>query len=396
MDFSEHVLVALFPLVLLALVFFDVGFRGGRDLESRLFCAVALSGVCVMIAELLTWIPDGLQFPYSDLMLWATMIFYLIISVVVSQIWVLYIVARMKRATRLRDLRPWLFIEGALFALYAAYILLTPWTGLTFFIDASNVYHRGPLFFVPYVVMCVVILAGIVMVFHRWAHEPHAERRRECFYLIVFALIPVVGLVVQTIVYEWWLGWPFVAIAVLFAYINIQNNQIVTDSLTGLNNRSSLDRHLRTRLARVGAKGHWGLIMIDVDAFKEINDRFGHRIGDEVLCSVADIMRESLGKTNAFLARYGGDEFAVVSDFSDELELEATVERLKGSFSCSIGEGEQCRFALSAGGVLNDSIGCAKEESLIAQADAVLYRCKQQRVCEREHSLPVDVGGGTR
>lgn len=378
MGFAEHVLVALFPLTLFAMVFYDAECHGHQGLETKLFCLMALSGAFAVAVKIFTWVFDGRIFPLSDSMLWVTTILYMIALVVVSQIWVLYVVARVKGALRAAELKGWLIGEGVLSAVYAVFVFLTPWTHSIFTITEANAYQRGPLFLVPYVFVIVALAIGVGVAGYGWVRETRKERRRDCVYLIAFAVVPFVGLVVQAFWPAWWLGWPSMALAVLFAYVNVQNTQIATDALTGLNNRSSFDRYLQARQSRSDQKDCWGLIMIDVDRFKDINDLFGHRTGDEVLRSVADVMREQFGSRDAFLARYGGDEFAIIVSCSGESELDDMVCRLRGEHVCLAEEGGQCRFSLSAGGVLGTDAHLG-EEALVARADAAMYCCKQQR-----------------
>ena len=93
------------------------------------------------------------------------------------------------------------------------------------------------------------------------------------------------------------------ALAVLFIYLNAQNRQITTDGLTGLNNRREFDAHLQRKI-ELCPEHEWGLLMIDVDDFKRINDELGHAVGDEALWHTADILRGVFGKDPVFLARY--------------------------------------------------------------------------------------------
>lgn len=378
MGFAEHVLVALFPLTLFAMVFHDAECHGHQELGTKLFCLMALSGALAVAVKIFTWAFDGQALPLSDAMLWATTILYMIMLIVVAQVWVLYVVTRVKGAVRAAELKGWLIGEGALSAAYAAFVLLTPWTHLVFTVTDANAYQRGPLFFIPYAFVIVALAVGVGVAGYGWARETRKERRRDCLYLIAFAIVPFIGLVVQAIWPEWWLGWPSMALAVLFAYVNVQNTQIATDALTGLNNRSSFDRYLRIKQSRSDQKGRWGLIMIDVDRFKDINDFYGHRTGDEVLRSVADVMKEQFGARDAFLARYGGDEFAIIVSCFGESELDDMVCQLRGEHVCLAEEGGQCRFSLSAGGVLGAG-ECLSGEALVARADAALYCCKEQR-----------------
>src|SRR5690606_2423216 len=94
------------------------------------------------------------------------------------------------------------------------------------------------------------------------------------------------------------------------------------DSLTGLTNRRGLDECLEHELRRaVRAQHQLSLLMVDVDFFKRLNDEHGHLHGDEVLKSVARILKESFKRTGEIVARFGGDEFMIVCPQTELGEL---------------------------------------------------------------------------
>lgn len=96
-------------------------------------------------------------------------------------------------------------------------------------------------------------------------------------------------------------------------YQALLEEQVRTDSLTGLANRRSLDERAEMEWRRALRKGaSIAMLMIDIDQFKDYNDRYGHVAGDECLRRVAQCIAASMTRANDFVARYGGEEFVVL------------------------------------------------------------------------------------
>jgi len=149
------------------------------------------------------------------------------------------------------------------------------------------------------------------------------------------------------------------------------------DPLTNLPNRASFNAHLAEAIDRADASGGgFAALCIDLDRFKEINDVFGHSVGDALLCQVSARMREVAG--NAFIARLGGDEFTIILQGSDQPESAAIfADRLLEAMALEFEiEGQRLRAALSVGIAVypNDGTNAA---TLLSNADAALYRSKE-------------------
>ncbi len=146
------------------------------------------------------------------------------------------------------------------------------------------------------------------------------------------------------------------------------------DSLTELPNRAAFNEHLdRQVCGGTGQEATFALICIDLDRVKEINDVFGHMIGDALLREVGTRLRQAADGT--FLARLGGDEFVLIVN-SGPAEVAALGDRLLASVSDEMSiEGHHLRIALSAGVALYPNDG-KNAGTLVANADAALYRAK--------------------
>jgi diguanylate cyclase (GGDEF)-like protein/PAS domain S-box-containing protein len=142
-----------------------------------------------------------------------------------------------------------------------------------------------------------------------------------------------------------------------------------TDELTGLANRRAWDEEVRRELARAGRADYpVCVVMLDLDNFKELNDEHGHQAGDALLREVGTAWRIVVRVTD-FIARYGGDEFALLLADCPRDAAGNLVDRLQAALP----EGHTC----SAGLAYWD--GAMTAEDLIARADAALYESKRAR-----------------
>jgi diguanylate cyclase (GGDEF)-like protein/PAS domain S-box-containing protein len=151
------------------------------------------------------------------------------------------------------------------------------------------------------------------------------------------------------------------------------------DALTDLPNRTALDQHFSRALARGEEIGErFAVLCIDLDRFKEINDLHGHSVGDLVLCEVSRRLRQACGA--AFMARIGGDEFIAImpEPNHDRDAIPRLVERLEAVLDSDVEAGGHCfELDLSIGIAMFPNDG-TDATSLIANADAALYRAKQE------------------
>jgi two-component system cell cycle response regulator len=150
------------------------------------------------------------------------------------------------------------------------------------------------------------------------------------------------------------------------------------DPLTGLPNRRALEEELPRALARALRAGEpLSVVVLDVDRFKEVNDRHGHAAGDAVLAAVAGRAAAALRGSDV-IARFGGEEFAVVLPGADLARAAEAAERIREAVAAE---------AVTAGGAalsVTVSLGCATlvpderdARALLARADARLYEAKR-------------------
>jgi diguanylate cyclase (GGDEF)-like protein/PAS domain S-box-containing protein len=159
-------------------------------------------------------------------------------------------------------------------------------------------------------------------------------------------------------------------------------HRVLHDSLTDLPNRTSFVDSLRDALHRSLASGSpVGILFLDLDHFKLINDSIGHHAGDELLQAVAPRLRAHL-RPGDIVARFGGDEFGILVDrLTDEDEAVAIADRVAGAFSEPYPMGGADHFVTASIGIaVARSTGREPidAEMLIRDADAAMYRAKER------------------
>ncbi len=170
----------------------------------------------------------------------------------------------------------------------------------------------------------------------------------------------------------------------------VLHTQAITDSLTGLyNRRGFLARAEQQFQLAVRWKIPLSLFFIDIDRFKEINDNFGHSVGDEALQEVADALRESVRKAD-IIGRMGGDEFAIVALDAGESTRKIFERRILEMIDQKNAKPDKLfQISLSMGVLDCDySSGVTSVEALLTQADALMYERKKSRYSSNSSSKP--------
>lgn len=150
--------------------------------------------------------------------------------------------------------------------------------------------------------------------------------------------------------------------------------QAQLDSLTNVYNAAASRRIIQRNIKNLSTDQCDGLLLIDIDNFKHINDSYGHLSGDKVLCNLADLLKETFDKARCVIGRPGGDEFVVYISNTDRAELEILCEELLHYVSNMVNEGSM-NVSVSIGAVLVYA-GDAFED-VYQKADEAMYDSKK-------------------
>jgi diguanylate cyclase (GGDEF)-like protein/PAS domain S-box-containing protein len=151
-----------------------------------------------------------------------------------------------------------------------------------------------------------------------------------------------------------------------------------TDSLTGLPNRRQIIDRLQTELEHSGRReSKIAILFVDLDFFKEVNDTYGHNVGDEILVAVASRLKKSVRKTDV-VGRLGGDEFVVVLiDILNTKRVEALAGLIVGSLSEAFDIGGHDISISASVGIAIGPVNGTDARELLDQADSAMYSAKE-------------------
>ena len=263
-------------------------------------------------------------------------ILYFTINVVFGYVWCLYAIYRMFGSPR--RVKRYAKIICAPMIIAVLSVWTTPFTGMVFTVTQDNVYKREWFWVLPAVATIAYVVFGVGYIY--------SNRRRINKYMIMpIALIvsPIfMGAIIQTVLPGTAIIAMVITISLVGLYATTQSESAYIDRLSGVYNRRYLDDYLtglneNEKNRKIG-KTITG-IMLDMDKFKQINDNFGHHVGDDAISQVGSILRENLGKRN-FAARYGGDEFIIITPMLDSESIEELMQKLTDAANANNESGE--------------------------------------------------------
>jgi len=369
---TDSYLVALAVLCVIA-----TRISSGDDRTStpfRLFLAMLALTALEIVLDMASLILNGRDGYRAALV--AVYIVYFSLQPLTTYLWALYAYHQIHY-----DSRPLarLALPAALpLAVNLAVTMASPWTGWAFRVDAAGLYSRGELFVytsaIPFAYL--FLIAGLTLI--HWKGLP----RRTRVTLLSFGIPPALGGVGQAMLYGTHLLWPGVTIALLLVYLSIESELLVTDHLTGLRNRRSFDQHMRRSLGPGAHAEVFALVMLDLDGFKAINDRFGHAEGDEALKATAQVLRRCL-HADDFIARFAGDEFVVIAGLREPGDAATLVERIRRAFEAyNEDSGRPWRLQASIGAVTSEELPAGapnRAKLIVREADRRMYEDKGTR-----------------
>lgn len=382
MQDALYVEISAIGIILLSIVLMSQRQFTAASAAQRRFNNLIYAMMTMLVVDAACWLIDGTQFRNARQLNIAIETIYYALHVLLPYLWAMYVEGAL--STDLRAARRRIFIASIPLVLFLIALIPNIKYGFVFTIDAQNVYHRTFGFYIYAFLSYAYLIYGSIRSLIKAKTAAWVDDRRRYYTMAFFAVLPSLGGFIQLFFYGVSLNWILASVSILLVYLDSQNRQISTDPLTGLNNRRELSKFLiREIIDRDPAKGGaLSLVMLDVDGFKQINDTYGHFYGDGVLINVSEILKASCKNTNAFLARYGGDEFCIVIPPNLDVDAKEIIARVHTNIEeWNATHRDMKPIGLSIGFAEWDPQLDKSYETLLSRADARMYEVKNAKRC---------------
>lgn len=207
------------------------------------------------------------------------------------------------------------------------FIIISQFTEFYYYINSDNIYRRGKFYPLALGIIVLMLILSITLI----VRGKRCLSKKHFYYLLFFPFFPALGVVLQTSFYGTSIQYSGTTLALLLIFLNVQSDQIYTDSLTGLNNSRKLLDYLGKKISTYSTEKDLSVILLCVDDFTSINEKFGKKFGDEILKDLAKLLKNSLlGKF--FVAKLSGSDFCIVLDESDIKKITNIMSLIHNNF----------------------------------------------------------------
>lgn len=342
--------------------------------QSRLFAVALISMIALFVSDCMWKMTMTGMFGGSHIAMYVFNVLYFVFSGISSYSWFLYSEAKQESSIASnRRVVKLCCIPVFVLAFFAVASVKTGWI---FYITEDGEYERGSMHIVHILVSYGYLFVSLIKTFVVGLMAKSYEKKNTCMSLCAFIALPAIAAVLQIFIE----GFPMLCMGVVFGalmhYIRTQEMLISIDPLTQCNNRNRLMKYLSGKMNNYGRDKELYLLMIDVDHFKSINDKYGHIEGDRALIKIGSILKKIGGKHECFICRYGGDEFVIAFETDNIYGVDALCRDIMDMMD-AYNNADDCpyRITLSIGyAQYNESFKSIA--SFISAADKELYKSK--------------------
>ena len=342
------------------------------SLQDQIYMMILYATIVMLVLDVLSRLDGNAQAFYPLLNIIGNFLIFAL-NPVLASLWLAYV--HLYVFNNEKQTRKLIYFLSLVNIINVVIVIISMPYGWFYTIDANNVYQRGELYLLSILsTVLLLVVAFIIIVSKR-----RNLNKRSFLSLLFFAFPPAISIVLQVKFYGVSLMLNSVVFSILVLFLNIQNHGMFTDHLTKISNRKKLDAYLGRKIRLSSLGNGFSAILLDIDGFKNINDTYGHNVGDEALESAANLLKSCL-RENDFIARYGGDEFCIILDVSNNRDLEAMVSRINSSVEAyNKTKSNTFDLSFSMGYAVYDKDIYRGADDFLNAIDALMYQQKQAK-----------------
>lgn len=371
---NEMIYLYVFAILILVTIFISMLKQKQSNLTAQnLYRKIVLFSIIMLGLDIAHEYLSGVEGGFNAVLIRIISVLIFAFPAYIAVVWFKYSYLIIYRKEMKKDLYYYLFLTPMFVHIVLSLVSLI-WP-LYFTVSSQNVYSRGNIYLLSIVLQYLYLLVPIIMVI--WNYK---KIRTDRFYpLVFFTIPPMIGGTIQALHYGLLLVWPMLAFSIFVGYIFIQSNLISIDYLTGLMNKGAFENYIENIRPIKKNEKILSFALLDLDGLKNINDSHGHLIGDKVLSLFAHNLISSFDK-NDFIARIGGDEFAIIKYVRARSEVENCLDKLTESIK-QLNNSHTIPTAISYSYGF-DILNIKEHKSikdLIARVDEVMYESKARK-----------------
>jgi diguanylate cyclase (GGDEF)-like protein len=343
-----------------------------RDKSNLVFRMMIFLNTIVLIVETLSCITN--KQPYS----WLLPISYIlnmmlfILGPIIISMWCLFAYLWVNKSSDFKWQKNILILIPLI--INEIVVLVNPIYNTVFVITDNNIYHRGSAYIIFVLASYFYLAFGLLYIYR----NREKISKVEYLPLLLFGVFPALGGLIQSIFYGFLLIWSTIAFSLIILYLYLQQHMMQIDNLTGAWTRDKLYGNLSGRISQNKNKS-FSIVFIDLDNFKQINDKYGHLEGDLVLKNVVELINNTLRNRDS-IARYGGDEFVLMLDVEKKEDVEVIMKRISYSFrNFNENSKKPYKLSYSYGFELYDHNKNMNVDQYINHVDKLMFKAKNDK-----------------
>lgn len=360
-----NIYASILLLILLVILYIK---RDVYNFSGRVFKYMIMLNIVLSILEGTTLMFDGIDDSFSRFMNYSLNFILFLLTPLIGSLWAIYLDFKIFKSIE--------HIKRNFYYLYpfmigVVLLIINFFEPVLFSVSSNNIYSRE-----PFILVNIITLYLLLVYVTYFAMKNRNKVNKKLFYgALLFLALPAIGGITQMMFYGVSTLYSMFALGIFSTYIILETMGTSRDTLTGLFTRVKSNEYINELIYR---NNRFGVIMIDLDDFKYLNDTYGHNAGDKVLIGFGEILVKVFDK-DAVVSRFGGDEFLIIQkDFESKdfdvfkkeiykhINENIKTNKLYKKFKFSIG------YSMYAEGYIKSG------EELIIEADNSMYLNKSE------------------